>query len=86
VSLSPAQRAIRTGIQTLLAVAALVPLAATAIADNGTLSNALPWLAAAAPTAAALAAGFARVMALPAVELVLDRFGLGLVDDGSNDQ
>ncbi|MEU9141717.1 hypothetical protein AB0D33_38255 [Streptomyces sp. NPDC048404] len=86
MSLTPATRAIRTGLQTLVAVAALVPLAATALADNATVSAALPWLAAAAPTAAALAAGLSRVMALPAVEAVLDRFGLGLVDDGSSDQ
>jgi hypothetical protein len=86
VSLTPAKRAVRTFVQTLLAVAALVPLAATVLADNTTVSNALPWLAAAAPTAAAIAAGFARVMALPAVEVFLDRFGLGLVDDGSPDQ
>ncbi|MEU8950888.1 hypothetical protein [Streptomyces sp. NPDC048489] len=83
---TPAKRAIRTGIQTLLAVAALVPLAATALADDDRLSAALPWLAASAPAAAAIAAGFARVMALPAVEVFLDRFGLGLVDDGSTDQ
>lgn len=86
MSLSPAKRAIRTGLQTLLAVAALVPLAATALADNTVVSNALPWLAAAAPTAAAIAAGLSRVMALPAVEAFLDRFGLGLVNDGTADQ
>jgi hypothetical protein len=86
VSLSPAKRAIRTGIQTLLAVAALVPFAAAALASNDSLSTALPWLAASAPAAATIAAGFARVMALPAVEAFLDRFGLGLVDDGSSDQ
>ncbi|MFI5993173.1 hypothetical protein ACIBAC_15225 [Streptomyces sp. NPDC051362] len=86
MSLTPTQRAIRTGIQTLLAVAALVPFAATALASNDQLSAALPWLAASAPAAATIAAGFSRVMALPAVEVFLDRFGLGLVDDGSNDQ
>jgi hypothetical protein len=86
VNLTPTKRAIRTGIQTLLAVAALVPLAAVALAGTPALSTALPWLAAAAPTAATIAAGFARVMALPTVEAFLDRFGLGLVDDGSSDQ
>lgn len=80
---TPAKRAIRTAIQTLLAVAAVVPLVAGQLADNDTIGAALPWLTAAAPGAAALAAGFARVMALPAVESFLDRFGLGLVDDGN---
>ncbi|MCX5362869.1 hypothetical protein OG864_29665 [Streptomyces sp. NBC_00124] len=75
------KRAIRTALQTMVAVAAVVPLVAAYLADNGQIADALPWLAAAAP-AAAVAAGFARVMALPAVESFLDRFGLGLVDDG----
>ncbi|MFJ3867917.1 hypothetical protein [Streptomyces nigra] len=76
-----AKRAIRTALQTLVAVAAVVPLIAAYLASNGPIGDALPWLAAAAPTAAALAAGFARIMAMPAVEAFLDRFGLGLVDD-----
>ncbi|MEV6536715.1 hypothetical protein AB0M86_45405 [Streptomyces sp. NPDC051639] len=86
MNLTPAKRAIRTGIQTLLAVAALVPFVSTALASDDRLGDALPWLVASAPAAAALAAGFARVMALPAVEAFLDHFGIGLVDDGTNDQ
>ncbi|MET9914581.1 hypothetical protein ABZZ74_49195 [Streptomyces sp. NPDC006476] len=75
---------IRTGIQTLLAIAAVVPLLAAAIANTDGLAEALPWLAATAPTAATIAAGVARIMALPAVETFLDRLGIGLTDDGGS--
>ncbi|MFE5036896.1 hypothetical protein [Streptomyces sp. NPDC056683] len=42
----------------------------------------MPWLAATAPTSAAIAAGFARIMVLPTVEAFLDRLGIGLTDAG----
>ena len=79
-----AKRAIRTGVQTLLAIATVIPLLAATIANADGLAEALPWLAATAPTAATVAAGFARIMALPAVEAFLDRLGIGLTDDGGD--
>ncbi|HEY1179132.1 MAG TPA: hypothetical protein VGF17_23505 [Phytomonospora sp.] len=80
------KRAIRTALQTLAAVAAVLPALAAVIADNDALAVAAPWLVAAAASAAAAAALFARIMATPAVEALLDRLGLGLTnddDDGS---
>ncbi|MEU3097225.1 hypothetical protein ABZ690_21185 [Streptomyces sp. NPDC006967] len=74
------KRAIRTGLQTLAAVAAVLPALAAVVADSA-LAVAAPWLVAAAVTAAGAAAIVARVMASPMVEALLDRFGLGLVDD-----
>ncbi|WP_371795972.1 hypothetical protein [Streptomyces sp. NBC_01718] len=70
------KRAIRTVIQTVVGVAVALPgiLAATG------LDNALPWAAG----AVAVAGIVARVMAAPAVEVFLDRFGLGLVDDAAD--
>ncbi|WP_424862094.1 hypothetical protein [Streptomyces sp. MMS24-I29] len=75
------KRAVRTGIQTLAAVAAVLPVLAAVVADSDALAVAAPWLVAAAASAAAVAGIVARVMAHPAGEQLLDRLGLGLVDD-----
>ncbi|MFD8611087.1 hypothetical protein [Streptomyces sp. NPDC059631] len=76
------RRALRTVLQTVVGVAAAVPLLAAAVAQSG-LTEAWPWLAGAVSTAAAVAGALARFMAMPAVEQLLDRVGLGLVgDDG----
>ncbi|MER7788731.1 hypothetical protein [Streptomyces sp. NPDC097640] len=76
------KRAIRTAIQTLLAVAAVLPALAAVIADNDALAVAAPWLVAAAGSAAAAAGIVARIMATRAVEQLLDRLGIGLPDTG----
>ncbi|ADI05557.1 hypothetical protein SBI_02436 [Streptomyces bingchenggensis BCW-1] len=44
------------------------------------MPESLPWVAG----ALAVAGGLARVMALPTVEQLLDRFGLGLGDDNGS--
>jgi hypothetical protein len=75
------KRAIRTGIQTLAAVAAVLPALAAMVADNDALAVAAPWLVAAAGTAAVAAGIVARFMASDPFERLLDRFGLGLRDD-----
>ncbi|WIC89741.1 membrane protein [Streptomyces phage SoJo] len=75
------KRAIRTALQTLAAVAAVLPVLAALLADSD-LAVAAPWIVGAAVSAAGVAGIVARVMASPAVEALLDRFGLGLVDDG----
>ncbi|MER7691576.1 hypothetical protein [Streptomyces sp. NPDC097610] len=67
------KRAIRTVIQGVVMFAVALP----AIVTASGIPESLPWVAG----ALAVAAGLARVMALPAVELLLDRVGLGLVDD-----
>ncbi|MFF2309226.1 hypothetical protein ACFVVJ_08915 [Streptomyces albidoflavus] len=69
------KRAVRTALQTFAAVVAVVPALAAVVADSAALA------AAAAGTAAAVAGIAARVMASPTVEALLDRFGLGLVDE-----
>jgi hypothetical protein len=74
-------RAVRTALQTFAAVVAVVPALAAIVADSGDLAVAAPWLVGAAATAAAVAGVIARAMASPVVEALLDRFGLGLVDD-----
>ncbi|WP_405561931.1 hypothetical protein [Streptomyces sp. NBC_01180] len=68
-----AKRTIRTTIQAAVGLALALP----AIVDASGVSASLPWVAG----ALAVAGGLARVMALPAVEQLLDRAGLGLVDD-----
>ncbi|MEU2759401.1 hypothetical protein [Streptomyces sp. NPDC007094] len=73
-------RAVRTALQTFAAVVAVVPALAAIVADSADLAVAAPWLVGAATTAAAVAGVVARVMAHPAVEALLDRLGLGLVD------
>ncbi|WP_284581663.1 hypothetical protein [Streptomyces sp. 2P-4] len=72
------KRAARTLVQTAVALAVALP----AIVGAAGIPPHLPWVAA----ALAVAGGLARVMALPAVEALLDRIGLGLVDqDGATE-
>ncbi|MFE5895882.1 hypothetical protein ACFQ67_00380 [Streptomyces sp. NPDC056488] len=74
MSLSPAaKRTVRTVMQGAVGVALALP----AIVDASGVPASLPWVAG----ALAVAGGLARVMALPAVEALLDRVGLGLVDE-----
>ncbi|MCD9904710.1 hypothetical protein LUR56_40595 [Streptomyces sp. MT29] len=68
-----AQRTIRTVIQGAVGLAVVLP----AIVDASGVPASLPWVAG----ALAVAGGLARVMALPGVEALLDRVGLGLVDE-----
>ncbi|MEU7046028.1 hypothetical protein AB0A77_33930 [Streptomyces varsoviensis] len=67
------KRTVRTVLQTVVAIALALP----AIVDASGIPASLPWVAG----ALAVAGGLARVMALPAVEGLLNRVGLGLVDD-----
>ncbi|MBK6013749.1 hypothetical protein [Streptomyces sp. MBT53] len=67
------KRSIRTVIQGVVMFAVALP----AIVTASGIPESLPWVVG----ALAVAGGLARVMALPAVELLLDRVGLGLVDD-----
>ncbi|MFF9507282.1 hypothetical protein ACF1BU_14355 [Streptomyces sp. NPDC014724] len=72
--MSPAaKRTIRTVIQGAVGLAVVLP----AIVDASGVPASLPWVAG----ALAVAGGLARVMALPGVEALLDRVGLGLVDE-----
>ncbi|WP_432026827.1 hypothetical protein [Streptomyces sp. 1222.5] len=72
--MSPAsKRTVRTVIQGVVMFAVALP----AIVTASGIPESLPWVAG----ALAVAGGLARVMALPAVEQLLDRVGLGLVDD-----
>ncbi|GLF94870.1 hypothetical protein [Streptomyces yaizuensis] len=64
------KRTIRTTFQTAVAVAAVLP----GVVDASGIPATLPWVAG----ALAIAGAVTRVMALPAVESVLDRLGLGL--------
>ncbi|MGI5138143.1 MULTISPECIES: hypothetical protein [unclassified Streptomyces] len=64
----------RTVIQTAVGIAAALP----AIVHVTGVSEALPGVA----VSLGVAAGVTRVMAIPAVEAFLDRFGLGLIQDG----
>lgn len=68
-----AKRTVRTVIQGVVMFAVALP----AIVSASGIPESLPWVAG----ALVVAAGLARVMALPAVEQLLDRVGLGLVDD-----
>lgn len=67
------KRTIRTVLQGVVAFAVALPgiVAASGIPDS------LPWVTG----GLAAAGGLARVMALPSVEALLDRLGIGLVDD-----
>ncbi|QCX77680.1 hypothetical protein C9F11_20225 [Streptomyces sp. YIM 121038] len=67
------KRTIRTVLQGTVAFAVALPgiVAASGVPDS------LPWVSG----GLAAAGGLARVMALPSVEALLDRFGIGLVDD-----
>ncbi|MFC8199953.1 hypothetical protein ACFUTV_31855 [Streptomyces sp. NPDC057298] len=67
------KRAIRTVLQGIAAFAVAAP---GIIAASG-IPMTLSWVVG----GLAVAGGLARVMALPSVEALLDRFGLGLVDD-----
>ncbi|MER7697047.1 MULTISPECIES: hypothetical protein [unclassified Streptomyces] len=67
------RRTIRTALQAAVGVAVALP----AIVTASGIPESLPWVAG----ALAIAAGLARVMALPAVELLLDRVGLGIRDE-----
>ncbi|MFC8925213.1 hypothetical protein ACFT43_04935 [Streptomyces albidoflavus] len=67
------KRTIRTVLQGAVGVAVVLP----AIVDASGVPASLPWVAG----ALAVAGGLARVMALPGVEALLDRVGLGLVDE-----
>ncbi|WP_404958989.1 hypothetical protein [Streptomyces sp. 147326] len=67
------KRTVRTLVQTTVALAVALP----AIVGAAGIPEHLPWVAG----ALAAAGGLARVMALPAVEALLDRVGLGLVDE-----
>lgn len=72
--MSPAsKRTVRTVIQGAVGLALALP----AIVHASGVPESLPWVAG----ALAVAGGLSRVMALPAVEQLLDRFGLGLVDE-----
>ncbi|MGW7359482.1 hypothetical protein ACWGI0_23320 [Streptomyces sp. NPDC054802] len=68
------KRTTRTVLQTTLGFALAVP----AIVGVSGIPEHWPWIAG----GVAAAGGFARVMCLPAVEQLLDRFGIGLSDDG----
>ncbi|MFI8200024.1 hypothetical protein ACIF6K_26470 [Streptomyces sp. NPDC085942] len=68
------RRTIRTALQAAVGVAVALP----AIVAASGIPESLPWVAG----ALAVAAGLARVMALPAVEQLLDRIGIGLSEDG----
>ncbi|MCX4824257.1 hypothetical protein OG883_31250 [Streptomyces sp. NBC_01142] len=67
------KRTIRTVLQGVIAFTVALPgiVAASGVSDS------LPWVA----SGLAAAGGLARVMALPTVEQLLDRVGLGLVDE-----
>ncbi|NML50528.1 hypothetical protein HHL19_12745 [Streptomyces sp. R302] len=64
-------------VRTLLQAAAALAVAAPGIVAASGIPATLPYVAG----FLAVAGGLARVMALPSVEVFLDRFGLGLVDD-----
>jgi hypothetical protein len=68
------KKTVRTVLQTGVGLALAVP----AIVGVSGIPEHWPWIAG----GVAVAAGFARVMCLPAVEQLLDRFGIGLSDDG----
>lgn len=73
-----AKRTVRTILQGVVAFAVALP----AIIDAAGIPESLPWVAG----ALAVAGGLARVMALPSVEALLDRIGLGLgpVSEGAD--
>ncbi|MFD5057440.1 hypothetical protein [Streptomyces sp. NPDC058394] len=69
---APTKRTIRTAIQAATGFAIALP----AIVDASGIPETLPWVAG----GLAAASGLARIMALPSVEALLDRIGLGLDD------
>ncbi|MDX3214579.1 hypothetical protein PV318_03335 [Streptomyces sp. ME02-6991-2B] len=66
------RRTVRTVIQGAVGLAVALP----AIVDAAGVPASLPWVAG----ALAVAGAVARIMALPGVERLLDRVGLGLAD------
>ncbi|GGW67848.1 hypothetical protein [Streptomyces griseoloalbus] len=76
-----AKRAIRTALQTLAAVVVILPALAAVVADSTALAVTAPWLITGAVSAAAVAGVVARIMAHPAFESLLDKVGIGLIDD-----
>lgn len=85
----PLQRAIRTAVQIIIAAAAI--LATTAVVAPQILTaiqDVLPgpfvaWLTGAIAVLAAISAAVARVMAIPAVDEWLHRFGAGSAPSGA---
>lgn len=71
------KRTVRTVIQGAVGFAVALPAIVTAAG----IPETLPWVAG----GLAAAGGLARVMALPAVEQLLDRVGLGLRDDAPSE-
>ncbi|MFJ2909349.1 hypothetical protein ACIO8F_07925 [Streptomyces sp. NPDC087228] len=71
------KRSIRAAVQAAAGLAAALP----AIVAASGIPSSLPWVAG----ALAVAAGAARIMALPAVEQLLDRLGIGLADTGGRE-
>ncbi|MFI6860195.1 hypothetical protein ACIBKZ_09815 [Streptomyces sp. NPDC050421] len=69
------KRSIRTAIQAAVGLAVALP----AIVAASGIPQSLPWVAG----ALAVAGGLARMMALPAVEQLLDRLGLGTGEEAS---
>ncbi|MFI5475019.1 hypothetical protein ACIA6D_33020 [Streptomyces cacaoi] len=67
------KRTVRTVIQGVVMFAVALP----AIVTASGIPASLPWVA----VALGVAAGLARVMALPQVEQLLDRVGIGLLDE-----
>jgi hypothetical protein len=76
-----AKRSVRTALQTLAAVVVILPALAAIVADSDALAVTAPWLITGAVSAAAVAGIVARIMAHPAFEAILDRLGIGLIDD-----
>lgn len=74
---STTKRTVRTVIQGAVGFAVALP----AIVTASGVPESLPWVAG----GLAAAGGLARVMALPQVEALLDRVGLGLRDDARSE-
>lgn len=70
---SSTKRTVRTVLQTAVGISVALP----AIVDASGIPDTLPWVGG----ALAAAGGLARIMALPSVEQLLDKVGLGLVDE-----
>ncbi len=70
-----AKRSIRTALQTLVAVALVLP----AVVNASGIPETLPWVAG----ALAISGALARVMALPSVQALLSRVGLSTNEEGS---
>ncbi|MEV4474680.1 hypothetical protein [Nonomuraea sp. NPDC049504] len=66
------KRSLRTVLQTLVAIAIVLPN----VVEVAGIPATLPWVAG----ALAVAGGLARVMALPAVQSLLAKVGLGTIE------